>query len=116
MSDRRYTIICKPESSIIERLPVLEEDVMFYRQSSKQSKKKGNAGRRRTISLGDVGQTPIELHEATPLLLRARLSILLTPPEDQYRRVGKVIGKIVKLDLNYVLSLTNKYKVFHRNS
>ena len=61
---------------------------------------------KRSISLEDVSQTmdPSDLHEATPLLLQARLNVLLKPPKARYKRVGKVIGKIGKLEIRIFLS------------
>ena len=83
----------------INLLPLLEGDGSlrrYYRRYLKRYKQKAPARRRRSFSLNhlDEDMDPNDLHEATPLLLLSRLNQLLTPPQDQYKRVGKVIGNI----------------------
>ena len=95
---KKYTVVYETEyetdGDTINRLPVLEEDVVFVRKYHYQSKINNN-GARRSISYGAIAQSmdPNDLHEATPLLLHSRLNELLTPPADECKRVGKVIGK-----------------------
>ena len=71
--------------------------ISLYRKPSKRK-----APARRSFSLQDLNHNmdPDDLHEATPLLLLSRLNSIITPPQDQYKRVGKVIGKASEIQLN----------------
>ena len=82
---------------IINRLPVIEEEVVFFRKY-RYPPRKNNNNARRSVCYGSVNPNmdPDDLHEATPLLLQSRLDNLITPPTDSYKRVGKVIWQTWK--------------------
>ena len=111
MTIRRCTVVFETEEPTINRLPVIEEDIVFFRKYQYTTTVKNN-NRRRSITyqaLMDPSDhlDPSDLHEATPLLLQSRLINLITAPKDTYKRVGKVIGKIGNLPFRSVLLYQN---------
>ena len=93
MSVRKCTIFYETQGPIVNTMPVIEEEIVFFRKYRYPSNINNNA--RRSVCYGAIAPNmdPDELHEATPLLLQSRLNNLITPPTDLYKRVGKVIGK-----------------------
>ena len=100
MTIKMTTIIYDTEEGdpIINRLPVIQEEVVFFTKHRYQSRRNNNNARR-SVCYGSVNPNldPDDLHEATPLLLQSRLDNLITAPTDSYKRVGKVIWQAWKL-------------------
>ena len=102
MSTKKCNFIYPTERPIVNRLPILEEEGVFFRKHHYESKKNNNV--RRSSYYGAIApnmdpefSSRSSLQEATPLLLQSRLSELVTPPTDHYKRVGKVLGKAGEL-------------------
>ena len=99
MTLKMCTILYDTEEGepIINRLPVIEEEVVFFTKHRYQSRRNNNNARR-SVCYGSANANldPSDLHEATPLLLQSRLDTLITPPIDSYKRVGKVIWQTWK--------------------
>ena len=112
MTLKMCTILYDTEEGepIINRLPVIEEEVVFFTKHRYQSRRNNNNARR-SVCYGSANANldPSDLHEATPLLLQSRLDTLITPPIDSYKRVGKVVWQTWKW-LNYIKN-NNKHRI-----